>query len=144
MKSAPTDIDRQAAELFAAAPRMRAWFTEPGADARACTVLDVSTLPGEWDPGKPRLWVAWEAPAGACGWVRAEWLTALDVDDGPTQGAMEADIIAALGGIPDIWGVHYHCDGGWVVELNDSHYYGPTKGAALVAAKRALAAPETA
>lgn len=145
MKLAPTDLDREAARLFNAVPRMRAWFAEPGADARACTVLDVSTLPGEWDPGKPRRWVAWEALAGACGWVRAEWLTALDTDDGPTQGAMLAQVETAAGA--DCPGAYLHpWSDGWAVRRGTAlrRYAGPTKGAALVAAKRALAASETA
>ena len=146
MKIAPTDLDREAARLFNAVPRMRAWFAEPGADARACTVLDVSTLPGEWDPGKPRRWVAWEALAGACGWVRAEWLTALDTDDGPTQGAMLAQVETAAGEPVDLWAHSRHAEVEYEVDRYDGATLGsgPTRGAALVAAKRALAADETA
>lgn len=154
MKLVPTDLDREAARLFNAVPRMRAWFAEPGADARACTVLDVSTLPGEWDPGKPRRWVAWEGCNGACGWVRAEWLTALDTDDGPTQGAMLAQVESAAGADCAVThGTMVEPAGElkWKVRMAkgfDLHVlgnvFGPTRGAALVAAKRALAAAETA
>lgn len=140
MKLQPTDIDREAAQLFTVARGVRAWVAEPGADACACTVLELSTPDSEWDPGHPRTWVAWEGRGGACGWVRLAYVAALDTDDPATTGVMEAAIIAALGGMPDIWGVHYHCDGGWVVELDDSHYCGATKGAALVAAMRTLRA----
>jgi len=138
MKLQPTDLDREASQLFKLAPRMRAWFAEPGAPECACTVLEIGTPETEWDQGHPRAWVAWEGLGGACGWVRVAHVTAIDADDPATAGTMESAIIESLGGMPDIWGVHYHCDGGWVVEVNDSHYYGDTKGAALVAAMREL------
>lgn len=111
MKTEPTAIDREAARLFMPAGGMRA--TWDGASRHV------------WD----RLRDGTEATPDA-----------FDTDDQATTGAMEWAIIESLGGMPDIWGVHYHCDGGWVVELNDSHYYGATKGAALVAAKRAIEA----
>lgn len=67
------------------------------------------------------------------------WLTEAvpDLTDSATVGCIFALVQDAWGrkdAPPDIWGLHYHCDGGWVVEVYDRHFYGATPAAALVAA----------
>ena len=60
-----------------------------------------------------------------------------DLTDPATLGCLLALVREAWGGA-DIFGLHYHCDGAWCVEINDRHFYAPTEAAALVAALEAV------
>ena len=57
--------------------------------------------------------------------------------DPATLGCLLVLVREAWGGA-DIFGLHYHCDGAWCVEINDRHFYAPTEAAALVAALEAV------
>jgi len=135
MKTAPTETDREAARLFALAPGMRAWCRIDGAEVVARIL------------GKDPVTMHAHAYAEALGMHLTESLAhnfdpaAIDTDDGPTQGAMMVQVEAALdaAGCPGAY-LHPWTDG-WAVRRGAAirRYAGPTKGAALVAAKRALA-----
>ena len=128
MKTTPTETDREAARLFKPAPGMRIWravcadtWSDPG------IVIEVDPEP--LDLGGIRTERGWS------------WLPvcAIDTDDGPTQGAMMAQVEAALDavGCPGAY-LHPWADG-WAVRRGAAirRYAGATKGAALVAARRA-------
>lgn len=126
MKTTPTDVDREAGQAFVPWPAMRVMWT---------------TKSKRWE----RI---------ADGTAHTGHPFAIDADDHATAGQMLAQVEAAAG--TDCVVTH-----GTMVEPAgelkwkvrkangfDLHVlgnvFGPTRGAALVAAKRALAAPETA
>ena len=65
-----------------------------------------------------------------------------DLTDAATLGCLLA-LVREAWGDADIFGLHYHCDGGWCVEINDWHFYGDSMAAALVAALEAAPANTT-
>jgi len=65
-----------------------------------------------------------------------------DLTDPATLGCLLA-LVREAWGDADIFGLHYHCDGGWCVEINDRHFYGDSMAAALVAALEAAPANTT-
>lgn len=130
MKTEPTDLDRQAAQLFTAAPGMRVWNSEGG-----------------WGRLAEAVW------AGA---VLAHWtfdsmadhgarIDAIDTDDPPTQGAMLAQVREADGGPMGF--IRPHRENPWSGDPPEFAYsqsdgmarhFGPTTGAALVTAMREI------
>ena len=138
MKTTPTETDQIAARLFAVAPGMRAWRT---------TGVGMMSDPGmviEVDPAT--------APHGG---IRTErgwsWLPvcAIDTDDDATKGVMLAQLRAeadaprlhVVCGDPDPDGVAWWSIAWWNAprRLPGRSAMSRTEGAALVAAKRALA-----
>lgn len=121
MKLVPTPIDREAAKLFSATGGMRAWLDQ--------------SLPHEdtWGDGT---------------WFRlgeheqAADLGAIDTDDPATVGVMLAQVEAEAHTSVELW----HCPDdppgeahvAYIREMGDASFFGPTRGAALVAAMRAL------
>ena len=127
MKTEPADLDRQAAHLLTAAPGMRVWNSEGG-----------------WGRLAEAAW------AGA---VLAHWtfdsmadhgarIDAIDTDDPATVGCMLAQVEAEAQASVELW----HCpddppeeSGVVFIRARDfASYPGPTRGAALVAAMRAI------
>ena len=78
--------------------------------------------------------VVWDWECGAV-WHDDDDLTP-DLSDPATVGCLLA-LVREAWGDADIFGLHYHRDGGWCVEINDRHFYGSTPAAALVAALEA-------
>lgn len=151
MKTEPTDLDREAARLFAPAPGMRALMADAGFCGEWVIICDVE--PGLWagERGKVCGWRrgsstrfgdAWEA-FGPCAEVLA-----LDADDDATVGVMLAQVREASGDpygfiapwaadnrdIPVEW--RYSRDPWFPDETCGPAASAP--GAALVAAMRAL------
>ena len=94
MKTTPTETDREAVQLFALAPGMRAWCRIEGAEVVARVL------------GKGPVTMHAHAYAESLGMHLTESLAhnfdpaAIDTDDGPTQGAMLAQVAAAAGNEP--------------------------------------------
>lgn len=133
MKIEPTDTDREAAGLFRVEVRMRA-FTE---FARG-TVINADPM----DDGTLCVTIVGEGAYEAMGLP-----VAIDTDDPATVGVMLAQVDAAaqdvavsivdrLHSLPDDDGRRFMV----IVEHDGTHttVFGPTRGAALVAAMRAL------
>ena len=137
MKTEPTDLDRRAAQLFVPRRGMRVWFTEPGAEERACTVLEFSPSRCNWDAKQPRAWVAWDGSGGACGWVRLAYASAIDTDDPATVGCMLAQVETEAGPVSMTWDRWSDGQEHYVIRYGD-RWRGPTRATALVAAMRAL------
>jgi hypothetical protein len=120
MKREPTEIDREAAGLFAPAPGMRAWSR--GACGRIigdCRVTPFdSTATIVFDGG---------------GYSAAAIVYAFDTDDPATVGCMLAQVRAVHGWASAFTGLY---GGQWVACTPFVAYPGVTEGAALVAAMR--------
>lgn len=116
MKTEPTDIDREAAGLFKCVDGMRAGWC----------YTSVTSVP----------------PKNRCIWERIcsddKVPDALDTDDPATVGCMLAQVEALAGPVVLIWDAWKDGITHYVVRYLDK-WSGPTRGAALVAAKRALA-----
>jgi hypothetical protein len=120
MKTAPAPTDRKAATLFVCADGMRA----------AWSYRSVTSVP-------PRERWAWERVTRD-----GKEPDAIDTDDGPTVGAMLAQVEAASSCSVELW----HCPDDppeessvvFIRALGFATWKGPTHGAALVAAMRAL------
>lgn len=133
MKTEPTDIDREAATLFTPAPGMRTWQA-----ADACTIGPRRVIEAEASGAE---WIAIRTEGG---W---SWLPvcALDTDDPATVGCMLAQVEDAAG-TDDVSVEKLRPYGrGFAVFIRGSysHAPGPTRGAALVAAMRALKSTPT-
>lgn len=124
MKTEPTDIDREAARLFRIEVRMRA-FTE---FARG-TVINADQM----NDGTICVTLVGDGTYEALGRP-----IAIDTDDPATVGCMLAQVEAAAGPVVLIWDAWKDGMTHYVVRYLDK-WSGPTRGAALVAAKRALA-----
>jgi hypothetical protein len=132
VKTTPTPIDREAAELFSAAPGMRACNAD-----------------GEWGRFAEADWAGavllhrrFDSMA-----LHGAHIVAIDADDMPTVGAMLAQVEAAVPGAAVSIADRLHSLPGHderrfmvIVEHNGTQTTatGPTRGAALVAARRAL------
>lgn len=134
MKTEPTDLDREAARLFVPAPGVRMW----------CAVED-RCIPLRFlgrNPINLNLWAFDEVEVCAVVEVLASMfrVVAIDTDDDATVGVMVAQVEAALEVIDRPRGYLHPWDGGWAMRHGEAirRYAGPTKGAALVAAMRAL------
>ena len=91
--------------------------------------------------GRGTVWAVTEGRVGEYGGAVEDaadpsmhWLP--DLTDPATLGCLLALVREAWWGA-DIFGLHYHCDGAWCVEINDRHFYGDSMAAALVAALEA-------
>lgn len=132
MKTEPTDIDREAARLFVPAPGMRVWFLHDGTPSRILNGAGAA----RWERGGSDFAVETSGPLG---------LDALDTDDPATVGCMLAQVEDAAG-TDDVSVEKLRPYGrGFAVFIRGSysHAPGPTKGAALVAAMRALKSTPT-
>jgi len=129
MKTTPTETDREAARLFEPAPGVRIW---------RAVCADTWSDPGiviEVDP-------ATSAHVG----IRTErgwsWLPvcAIDTDDPATVGCMLAQVESALDAVGCPGACLHPWADGWAVRRGAAirRYAGATKGAALVAAMKAL------
>ena len=132
MKTEPTDIDREAALLFVLAPGMRASYSRRGLLGWGWLI--------DTDEG---LWLFCENWPGFT--VDSVDIDALDTDDPATVGCMLAQVEDAAG-TDDVSVEKLRPYGrGFAVFIRGSysHAPGPTKGAALVAAMRALKSTPT-
>ena len=121
MKTTPTDIDRKAARMFTPAPGMRVWQTAEARTIGPRRVIEVDENDIKTEGGWSRLPIC-----------------AIDTDDPATVGCMLAQVEAAAGAVVLIWDAWKDGMTHYVVRYLDK-WSGPTRGAALVAAKRALA-----
>lgn len=129
MKTEPTDIDREAARLFAPAPGMRVW-TRHAKGRLVDHDGKYGTVTGEG---------SWEAMAV---------VLAIDTDDPATVGCMLAQVMAADTSDPRVFEAFYHSHAdtrpptgrGWTVTIGDLHNCGIDGriGAALVDTMAAL------
>ena len=127
MKTEPTDIDREAARLFVPAPGMRVWFLHDGTPSRILNGAGAA----RWERGGSDFAVETSGPLG---------LDALDTDDPATVGCMLAQVEEAEGlGIPVE--VYLSTPDWWTTDCRG--HGGPTRGAALVAAMKALKSDPT-
>lgn len=134
MKTKPTDLDREAARLFTPAPGMRVFNAYTGWGRLAEAAWAGTTL-AHWSTDS----------LAVAGHTRVD---ALDTDDPPTVGAMLAQVeqsrpgfavsiidrLATIPGEPDRRFAALVSNADGVQDV----FTGPTRGAALVAAGRAL------
>jgi len=132
MKTAPTETDREAARLFEPAPGVRAW--------RDGQWYRITWARGGTADGTKEAEEDCDLRIAYC--MAASAIEAIDVDDGPTQGAMMVQVEAAAGAPVELW----HCpddppDKAHVVFVRDpsfESFCASARGAALVAAMKAL------
>lgn len=122
MKTTPTETDREAARLFTPDPGMRVFNGDAGWGRLAEAMWAGATL------------VHWATDSYAVDGARVD---AIDTDDPATVGVMLAQVEAAAGPVLLFWdawkdGMTYY------VLRYTNKWSGPTRGAALVAAMRAL------
>jgi len=122
----PTDLDRDAAQLFNVEPGVRA-------------ALD----------GSPGWWRLHDAMSGfVAGVWMADMPTAIDTDDRATLGVLEGQVLDAIG---DRFAHPWHSEEGWTLRLEKPNealhklkvtVWHPARGALFVAIMRALKAGE--
>ena len=142
MKTTPTETDREAAQLFAQSPGMRVL-------AKVCGVEDDFWSRASRHSDVGGLFCDAEPTVDECKWVRPQDMAAIDTDDDATKGVMLAQLRAetdaprlhVVCGDPDPDGVAWWSIAWWNAprRLPGRSAMNRTEGAALVAAKRALA-----
>lgn len=138
MKTEPRDIDREAARLFIPVAGMRVWFIHDWTPSR---ILNGAGM-ARWERGGSDFAVETSGPLG---------LDAIDTDDPATVGCMLAQVEAAYAEDLHVVWIRFPTEGdaGWVVQPADWSMsldgigFDLTRGAALVAAMRALKADPT-
>ena len=123
MKTTPTDIDRKAARLFTPAPGMRVWQTAEARTIGPRRVIEVDENDIKTEGGWSRLPIC-----------------AIDTDDPATVGCMLAQVEDVAGYPVDAWSHSRHAGTEFEIDRYDGATLGsgPTRGAALVEAMRAM------
>lgn len=146
MKTEPTETDREAARLFVAAPGMRIRAkmhnVEDGFWSRASRHSDVGGVFCDAEP-----------TVDECKWVRPLDVAAIDTDDPATVGCMLAQVeqsrpCLAVTIVDRLVTIPGESDRRFAVLVStmggmQDVFPGPTRGAALVAAMRALKPAKT-